>query len=131
MIKTVLSAESNLVNLHQTNVASKYSCFELFGFDILLDSKLKPWLLEVNMSPSLNTESAIDARIKTAMLCDLFTLVGVPAVDPALRRAQFEQQLRDISAGRGGGGGGHRASRSAEDRRNAAIRDGVYISNHC
>ena len=53
MIKTVLSAESNLVNLHQTNVASKYSCFELFGFDILLDSKLKPWLLEVNNFPSL------------------------------------------------------------------------------
>ena len=74
MIKTVLSAESNLVNLHQANVASRYSCFELFGFDILLDSKLKPWLLEVNISPSLHSSSTLDLDVKSPLATEVFNM---------------------------------------------------------
>ena len=74
MIKTVLSAETNLVNLHHNNVASKYSCFELFGFDILLDSKLKPWLLEVNISPSLHSSSTLDLDVKSPLATEVFNM---------------------------------------------------------
>ena len=41
------------------------NCFEIFGFDILIDSDLKPWLIEVNLSPSLSTDSPLDHEIKT------------------------------------------------------------------
>ena len=61
--------------MHRTN------CFELLGFDILLDSDLKPWLLEVNLSPSLATDSPLDLNIKSTLLCDTFNLVGLKKFD--------------------------------------------------
>ena len=44
---------------------------------MLIDSALKPWLVEVNMSPSMNTDSPLDLRIKGNLVADLLTMVGV------------------------------------------------------
>ena len=38
----------------QDEIEQKNPCFELFGFDLILDEKLTPWLLEVNLSPACN-----------------------------------------------------------------------------
>ena len=48
----------------------------MLGFDILIDANQKAWLLEVNLSPSLACESPLDKKIKTALLTDLFTMLG-------------------------------------------------------
>lgn len=55
------------------------SCFELYGFDILLDTDLKAWLIEVNTFPSMSSGSPLDKRIKTKLIADTLTLVGVKA----------------------------------------------------
>jgi len=59
------------------NCSYRTNCFELFGFDVLLDSDLKPWLLEINLSPSLACESPLDTDIKTKLISDTFNLVGI------------------------------------------------------
>ncbi len=33
-------------------IVSKPQCFEMYGFDIVLDYKYQPWLIEVNLSPA-------------------------------------------------------------------------------
>jgi hypothetical protein len=56
---------------------STHQCFQLFGFDVMLDRDARPYLLEVNGDPGLRTESAIFLLINALMLADLLNLVGV------------------------------------------------------
>ena len=51
VFKTIAAAVSKMASLVMHHVTCRESVHELFGFDILLDSKLRPWLLEVNISP--------------------------------------------------------------------------------
>jgi len=74
MIKTIISAEGSMSTLFQANVSSRYSCYELFGFDILLDSRLKPWLIEVNISPSLHSTSTLDLDVKSPLATEVFNM---------------------------------------------------------
>ncbi|CAM9891202.1 unnamed protein product, partial [Ectocarpus fasciculatus] len=45
-------------------------CFECYGYDILIDNDLKPWLVEVNASPSLTANTESDRIMKTCLLRD-------------------------------------------------------------
>ncbi|KAG7463983.1 hypothetical protein MATL_G00182420 [Megalops atlanticus] len=76
IIKTIIASEPYINTLVKMYVRSPNNCHELFGFDIMLDEKLKPWLLEVNISPSLHTNTALDFSIKGQMIRDLLNLAG-------------------------------------------------------
>lgn len=55
---------------------SRYCCYELFGVDILLDENQKPWLLEVNISPSLQSSSSLDIAVKGPLIRNVFNMAG-------------------------------------------------------
>ncbi|XP_075410323.1 putative tubulin polyglutamylase TTLL2 [Tenrec ecaudatus] len=51
------------------------NCFELLGFDVLVDDSFKPWLLEVNYSPALTLHCSTDVSLKRALIHDVIELV--------------------------------------------------------
>ncbi|CAD8203666.1 unnamed protein product [Paramecium pentaurelia] len=53
---------------------SKY-CFELFGFDIMLDEYCKPWLLEVNLSPACSERADWLHEMLDSMAESMFNII--------------------------------------------------------
>lgn len=51
--------------------------FHILGFDIMLDHKCKPYLLEVNHSPSFSTDSPLDETVKGTLIQDTIRLLGL------------------------------------------------------
>uniref|UniRef100_A0A8C2Q0P1 Tubulin--tyrosine ligase-like protein 5 n=1 Tax=Cyprinus carpio TaxID=7962 RepID=A0A8C2Q0P1_CYPCA len=86
IVKALLSAEIHIATACKMFVPHRCNCFELYGFDVLIDSNLKPWLLEVNLSPSLACDAPLDLKIKASMISDMFSLVGFVCQDPLLRQ---------------------------------------------
>lgn len=76
IVKTILAAEPDLS--HSLHAAANYrtNCFELFGFDVLLDQQLTPHLIEVNVSPSLAGSSPLDNYIKGVLVADVCHVTG-------------------------------------------------------
>ena len=54
----------------------------------MIDSKLKPWLLEINQSPSFATDSAFDYNLKKNLMEDTFRLLNLSSD----RKTQYQNQ---------------------------------------
>ncbi|XP_077403980.1 putative tubulin polyglutamylase TTLL9 isoform X2 [Vanacampus margaritifer] len=67
---------SSLQSVQKIIINDKH-CFELYGYDILLDESLKPWLIEVNASPSLAPSSQEDYDMKYSLLEDTVNIVDM------------------------------------------------------
>jgi hypothetical protein len=80
---TFKCVEGNKLNPNQ-----RKNTFEIYGYDFMIDSKLKPWLIEVNTNPCLEETSTLLRQLLPRMLDDAFKLtidVNFPPLQPEFR----------------------------------------------
>ena len=95
IIKTLISVQPDLLHSYRTcqpNDRTFDMCFEVLGFDVLIDADTKPWLLEVNQAPSFQTDSPLDYKVKKAVIRDTFTILGVTESN---RQKNLDRIIRD------------------------------------
>eukprot|EP01083_Nonionella_stella_P223413 796242_1 len=69
IIRSLLSVQKVMIN-------DKH-CFELYGYDVLIDENMKVWLLEANASPSLSGSSPEDYAMKFSLVDDCLAIVDM------------------------------------------------------
>lgn len=72
----------------------------MFGYDVLIDQDLRPWLIEVNSSPSLARLNPLDKRIKEVMIEDIIHILDPAPFDRVVILKVLEKKLLNISKNR-------------------------------
>lgn len=84
VVKTVISAWPVLKHNYHASFPShdiSQACFEILGIDIIIDQSMKPWLLEVNHSPSFHVDGQVDTEVKLPLIRDTFKMLNVKGSD--------------------------------------------------
>ncbi|KNE67210.1 hypothetical protein AMAG_12281 [Allomyces macrogynus ATCC 38327] len=96
--KSILTVQPELARVFRTCAPNGDGslCFELLGFDVILDHKLRPFVLEINHSPSLSCETAVDHKLKQGLLENIFRLLNPTSLNPRkwMRRDRKQAKQR-------------------------------------
>ena len=98
IIKTIISGVPYISHLYKSlhpDDPTNSMCFEILGFDIILDNSLKPCLLEVNHSPSFTTDSPLDFRVKKTVITDAINLLDITPQNKAIINNTLKNRLKD------------------------------------
>ena len=78
-------------------------CFDLYGFDVIIDEDYKCSLLEINSSPSLACTTLLDDMIKQRLIDDTIDLVNPVDYDRKRLFEVLERRIHeDFSQGKNG-----------------------------
>ncbi len=78
IIKTLISGLSHLRFQYRSCQSENYRsdmCFQILGFDVILNESGEPNLLEINYTPSFSTDTPLDLNIKKNLIKETMTLI--------------------------------------------------------
>ena len=67
-------------SVYASSYDNRNNFYELYGFDVLLDDNLKPWLIEINASPSMTANTPADYDTKMGLLEDVYTILDIEKI---------------------------------------------------
>ena len=70
---------------HQLNPNRRKQCFELLGYDFLIDEDFRIWLIEVNTNPYFGVPNTFIAGLLPNMMDDLLKIVVDPIYNPEIK----------------------------------------------
>lgn len=95
--KTIMSIQEPLAHNYkslQPRNKRMDMCFEILGFDILIDDYGQPWLLEVNHAPSFGISSDIDLKVKENLIKDTVKLLNI---NPKSKRRKLTINAKELN----------------------------------
>ena len=91
IIKTLIAVQPMLQHTYrscQPDDMENSMCFEILGFDVMLDDKLRPYIIEINHDPSFETDSPLDFKVKRKLISDTLRLLNLNYY----RRIKYKRQ---------------------------------------
>jgi tubulin polyglutamylase TTLL4 len=68
-ISTVIAGVCGIRKHHRKYIQHRHTSYELYGIDILLDENLRPFVMEINISPGMDgSDSPLDLRLKKPLM---------------------------------------------------------------
>ena len=72
----------------------KFGCFEMYGFDFMLDHELNPVLLEINVNPALFLDTTSQAQILPKLVQDVVAMAD--EIHEPRKKASSRAKIEEI-----------------------------------
>ena len=91
MLKSLISV--------QGEIPSYPCCFDLVGYDVMIDQNFQTWLVEINSSPSLARENYLDDLIKQQLIDDTLDLINPLYFNKIELLKVMERRISEVQRG--------------------------------
>ena len=104
-LKTLCAAQPQIAHHYRSGQSEDYHshmCFEILGFDVMIDSQARPILIEVNHTPSFSTDSKLDHTLKSNVIHDAIRLMNMTQKmkNKLIKQKKKESELRVVTGKR-------------------------------
>ncbi len=91
IVKTIIAGLPAMSHQYQYCQPEEYEnnmCFHLLGVDIMITNDLKPYLIEINHTPSFETGTPLDYKVKKNLILDTLKLMRITSKN---KKSLFEK----------------------------------------